>query len=169
MKKFLILLFPVLFFSCATVKTSKDRLNRNGNYIDKSFTHSITVEKTSPLAEFGITSEEWQSYFNDSLLYKAYGKGNGYMSKADVKNFTCDAVKITTKNRRKKYAAIIGEQNSVNKSFMSQSTSNGFITTQNYTPIEKHDFSCYAVMFDNEDLIPLLREAFGAIQVITVQ
>ena len=89
MKRFLILiclLFAcnLLFLSCASVSVSRDKL-RDGNYIDNSLTHSIAVVRTYPLQEFGITPEEWKTHFDNSLLYRASGSGNGFMSKSEVK------------------------------------------------------------------------------------
>lgn len=163
MKKVLILVLCVFLVGC--VSTSRSKLDYKGNYIDKSFTHTITVERATPLSEFGLTPEEWKTNFYDALLYKAYGKGNGFMTREEVKQFTCDAVKITTNNRHKKYAAIVEGQSGIQTSFLGQSSK----TVSIYSPIEKYDFSCYAVMFDNEALIPSLREAFGRIQIITVE
>ena len=163
MRKFLIILMSLLFVSCVSVSNSN---LKGGNYIDKSFTHTITVEKTTPLVEFGITSEEWQEYFNNSLLYKAYGKGNGFMSASEVKSFTCDAIRLTARNKQKHFIAIVEGQSGSSTLYLGQSSKIRNITTHNYTPIEKYDFSCYAIMFDNEDLIPVLRENFGRIQVI---
>lgn len=152
-----------LFVSCVSISNSK---LKGGNYIDRSFTHTIIVTKTTPLLEFGITSEEWKEYFNDSLLYKAYGKGNAFMSKSEVKSFTCDAIRITAKNKGLKYAALIEGQSNTQTSFIGQSSNIGSITIHNYSPLEKYDYSCIVVMFDNEELIPGLREAFGRIQII---
>ncbi len=157
MKKCLFLLLSIFFVSCTSVKASRDKLDYNANYIDKSFTHTITVIRSDSLSEFGITSEEWKNYFDNSIIYKASGAGNGFMSKTDVKKYTYDAIKISIKNRRRKYGAIINEQDDTSYS------------SYNSSLIENHDYSCSVVMFDNEDLIPILREAFGKIQVITVQ
>ena len=163
MKKFLIVLLSFLFVSCVTI--SEDKL-KGGNYIDKSFTHTITVTKTTPLVEFGITTEEWKEYFNDSLIYKAYGKGNGYMTASEVKQFTCDAIRLTARNKQKHFIAIVEGQSGSSTSFIGQSYNIGSITTHNFSSVEKYDFYCLAIMFDSEDLIPALREAFGRIQII---
>ena len=163
MKKFLFVLLPFLFISCVSVSNSK---LKGGNYIDKSFTHTITVVQTTPLVEFGITTEEWEKSFNDSLLYKAYGKGNGYMSKNEVKSFTLDAIRLTARNKQKHFIAIVEGQSGSSTSFLGQSYNIGSVTTHSLSPVEKYDFSCIAIMFDNEDSIPGLREAFGRIQII---
>ena len=169
MRKLLILLLPLFLFGCASVTPSRDKLDYNGNYIDKSFTHTITVTKTDSLSSFGVTSKEWEELFNDSLIYKAYGKGNGYMSQSEVKQFTYDAIKITAKNSRIKFFAITEGQINSKTMFIGQSSTVGSITTHNYSPIEKYDFSCYAIMFDSEDLVPLLREAFGRVQIFSAE
>ncbi len=156
MKRVLLLLLPFLLISCASVSVSRDKL-RDGNYIDNSLTHSIAVVRTYPLQEFGITPEEWKTYFDNSLLYRASGSGNAFMSKEDVKGFTFDAVRITTKNRHRKYSAIVEGKNGTT------------LYADKYSLTEKYDFSCYAIMFDNEDLIPALREMFGRIQVLQVK
>lgn len=169
MRKLLFLLFPFIFVSCASVSVSKNKLDRNGNYIDKSFTHTIIVEKSSSLSAFGVMSKEWEELFEDSLIYKAYGKGNSFMSKTEVKQFTCDAIKLLSNIKKKKFAAIVEEKDSINTTYWNQSSKIGTITTNSYTPLEKYDFSCYAIMFDNEELTPLLREVFGKIQIITVK
>jgi hypothetical protein len=153
----------LLFVSCVSVSNSK---LKGSNYIDKSFTHTITVEKTTPLVEFGITSEEWQEYFNDSLLYKAYGKGNAFMSKSEVKSFTLDAIRLTARNKQKHFIAIVEGQSGSSTLYMGQSYNIGSVTTHSLSPVEKYDFSCIAIMFDSEDLIPVLREAFRRIQII---
>lgn len=163
MKKFLFVLLPFLFVSCVSVSNSK---LKGGNYIDKSFTHTITVVQTTPLVEFGITTEEWKEYFNDSLIYKAYGKGNAFMSKSEVKSFTCDAIKLTARNKQKRFIAIVEGQNGSSTLFFGQSHNIGSVTTHSFSSVEKYDFSCLAIMFDSEDLIPALREAFGRIQII---
>ena len=163
MRKLLIVLMSFLFVSCVSVSNSK---LKGGNYIDKSFTHTITVEKTTPLVEFGITSEEWEEYFNDSLLYKAYGKGNAFMSKSEVKSFTLDAIRLTARNKQKHFIAIVEGQSGSSALYLGQSYNIGSVTTYSLSPVEKYDFSCLAIMFDSEDLIPVLREAFGRIQII---
>ena len=163
MRKLLIVLMSFLFVSCVSVSNSK---LKGGNYIDKSFTHTIIVTKTTPLVEFGITSEEWKTLFNDSLLYKAYGKGNAFMSKSEVKSFTCDAIRLTARNKQKHFIAIVEGQSGSSTLYLGQSYNIGNVTTHSYSPVEKYDFSCIAIMFDNEDLIPVLREAFGRIQII---
>ena len=155
-KRFLFLFLPFLFLSCASVSVSRDKL-RDGNYIDNSFTHSIAVVRTYPLQEFGITPEEWKTHFDNSLLYRASGSGNAFMSKEEVKGFTFDAVRITTKNRHRKYSAIVEGKNGTT------------LYADKYSLTEKYDFSCYAIMFDNEDLIPVLRETFGRLQILEAQ
>lgn len=166
MKKVFLLFLPFLFISCVSVSNSK---LKGGNYIDRSFTHTITITKTTPLTEFGITQEEWDNYFKNCLIYKAYGKGNAFMSKSEVKSFTCDAIRITAKNKGLKYAALIEGQSNIQTSFIGQSSNIGSMTIHNYSPVEKYDYSCCVVMFDREDLTPLLREAFGRIQIITAR
>lgn len=156
MKRFLFLFLPFLFLSCASVSVSRDKL-RDGNYIDRSFTHTIEVVRVYPMAEFGITPEEWRTYFDNSLIYRASGSGNGFMSKEDVKGFTFDAVRITTKNRHRKYSAIVEGKNGTT------------LYADKYSLTEKYNFSCYAIMFDNEDLIPVLRETFGRLQILEAQ
>jgi hypothetical protein len=113
--------------------------------------------RTYPLQEFGITPEEWKTHFDNSLLYRASGSGNGFMSKEDVKGFTFDAVRITTKNRHRKYSAIVEGKNGTT------------LYADKYSLTEKYNFSCYAIMFDNEDLIPILRETFGRLQILEAQ
>ena len=156
MKKLLFLFIPFLFISCTSVKVSRDKL-RDGNYIDRSFTHSIEVIRVYPMAEFGITPEEWKTYFDNSLIYRASGSGNGFMSQSEVKQFTLEAIKLTTKNRHKKYSAIV------------EGHSGSTISAYNYSITEKYDYSCNAIMFDNEDLIPILRETFGRLQILETQ
>lgn len=113
--------------------------------------------RTYPLQEFGITPEEWKTYFDNSLIYRASGSGNGFMTKEDVKGFTFDAVRITTKNRHRKYSAIVEGKNGTT------------LYADKYSLTEKYNFSCYAIMFDNEDLIPVLRETFGRLQILEAQ
>ena len=156
MKRFLFLFLPFLFFSCASVSVSRDKL-RDGNYIDNSLTHSIAVVRTYPLQEFGITPEEWKTHFDNSLLYRASGSGNGFMTQSEVKQFTLEAIKLTTKNRHRKYSAIV------------ESKSGSTISVYNYSLSEKYDYSCNAIMFDNEDLIAILRETFGRLQILEAQ
>lgn len=156
MKRFLFLFLPFLFLSCASVSVSRDKL-RDGNYIDNSLTHSIAVVRTYPLQEFGITPEEWKTHFDNSLLYRASGSGNGFMTQSEVKQFTLEAIKLTTKNRHRKYSAIV------------EGRSGSTISVYNYSLSEKYDYSCSAIMFDNEDLIPVLRETFGRLQILEAQ
>ena len=163
MKKLLIVLISFLFVSCVSVSNSK---LKGGNYIDRSFTHTIIVTKTTPLVEFGITTEEWEKFFNDSLLYKAYGKGNAFMSKSEVKSFTLDAIRLTARNKQKHFIAIVEGQSGSSTLYLGQSYNIGNVTTHSYSPLEKYDFSCLAIMFDSEELIPVLREAFGRIQIV---
>ena len=163
MRKLLIVLMSFLFVSCVSISNSK---LKGGNYIDRSFTHTIIVTKTTPLVEFGITPEEWEEYFNDSLLYKAYGKGNGYMSASEVKSFTLDAIRLTARNKQKHFIAIVEGQSGSSTLYLGQSYNIGSVTTHSLSPVEKYDFSCLAIMFDNEELIPGLREAFGRIQIV---
>ena len=163
MKKVLFVLLPFLFVSCVSISNSK---LKGGNYIDKSFTHTIIVTKMTPLVEFGITTEEWETLFNDSLLYKAYGKGNAFMSKSEVKSFTLDAIRLTARNKQKHFIAIVEGQSGSSTLYLGQSYNIGSITTHSLSPVEKYDFSCLVIMFDSEDLIPVLREAFGRIQII---
>jgi hypothetical protein len=163
MRKLLIVLMSFLFVSCVSISNSK---LKGGNYIDRSFSHTIIVTKTTPLVEFGITTEEWEKSFNDSLLYKAYGKGNAFMSESEVKNFTLDAIRLTARNKQKHFIAIVEGQSGSNTLYLGQSYNIGSVTTHSLSPVEKYDFSCLAIMFDNEDLIPGLREAFGRIQIV---
>ena len=163
MKKVLFVLLPFLFVSCVSISNSK---LKGGNYIDKSFTHTIIVTKMTPLVEFGITTEEWETLFNDSLLYKAYGKGNAFMSKSEVKSFTLDAIRLTARNKQKHFIAIVEGQSGSSTLYLGQSYNIGSITTHSLSPVEKYDFSCLVIMFDSEDLIPVLREAFGRIQIV---
>ena len=163
MRKLLIVLMSFLFVSCVSVSNSK---LKGGNYIDRSFTHTIIVTKTTPLVEFSITPEEWEKSFNDSLLYKAYGKGNAFMSKSEVKSFTLDAIRLTARNKQKHFIAIVEGQSGSNTLYLGQSYNIGSVTTHSLSPVEKYDFSCIAIMFDSEELIPVLREVFGRIQIV---
>ena len=164
MKKIIIILLSVLFASCVTV--SKENLKLNGSYIDESFTHKITVKKSTPLAEFGINQEEWETLFSNSLLYKAHGEGNAFMALDDVKQYTCEAIKLTTRRQRMNYAALIEPTANSKTGISGFTTFQNNIATSHYSQTNKYSFDSYVIMFENEDLLPLLRETFGRIQVL---
>lgn len=176
MKKVLYLMLVLLggfsFFSCISASTSN--LKPNGDYEDKGVFDYLSVKKVDSLSEFGITYDEWNAYFIDTILYKAHSQGDDLTSEEKVIQRACDAINIVGTNQQKQYVALF-YQNSECKVTKKGNPGAAFLTglagnTSDSYIYEKYwIFDCYALLFDDLNLVSVLRSVFGTINVYTLK
>lgn len=179
---FVLCAMVIPFAGCASgsvVVANVSNLTSNGDYLDDQYTHTVSVKKVNVLAEFGITQKEWDSQYYGLELYSAFSSGNAYASEGEVRRRANDAIGIVAKSKKAHYSCLFGKNSSSKTSTLSttryQDTnlygSNGrkigtvSSPTTEYYDVTKHSFECYVVFFDEEDLIPFLRNSFESVNV----
>ena len=134
---------------------------------------SLSVKKVDSLSEFGITYDEWTEYFKDSILYKVHSQGDDLTSEEKVIQRAYDAINIVGINQQKQYVALF-YQKSECKVIKKGNLSTALILSGGQTPKESYIyekywiFDSYALLFDDLNLVPVLRNVFGTINVYTL-
>ncbi|MBQ7158379.1 MAG: hypothetical protein IJS09_03000 [Treponema sp.] len=171
---------------CSTsISIDSSYLQENGDYIDINHAwneHELTVQKISALNVFGMTQIEWESRYGTMAVYKIYSWANALTSRGEVEQRAYDAMKVVAKNRGAKYYALIGgntsftttehttttyDTSTVNTSVRGKPIYSTTIRTPTHetTNYTFYSFNSYALCFDKDEDIPIVRNDFDVIHI----